>query len=83
MGTLTFDNTWSLFEAIHSKKDIIGNNPKYSTYAPNTRRRIVTLTRSILNIISGNDTTNLLNDVLRPMGVAELHPFTQVCQIYS
>ena len=76
--TITFDNAWSLFEAIYANKGTIGNHRRYSSYAPNTRRTIVTVARGILNVISGADTTNLLNDLLRPMGVAKLYPFDKV-----
>lgn len=79
---IQFDNAWKLFETIYSNKDVIGsNNRKYSNYEKPTRRRIITVARAILTMLSGDDNTNLLNDLLRPMGVAKLYPFNNVMQI--
>ena len=76
--TITFKSAWNLFHNVHKYKNVIGNNRKYSDYQDGSKKKIRVFARSLLNMISGGDMYNLLNDILGPKGVAKLKPFDQV-----
>ena len=76
--TISFSCPWKLFEGVHKYKNVIGQCKSYSQYSESSRDQLRVYARSVLDILSGGDLYPLLNDLLKPEGVAKLHPCDKV-----
>ena len=76
--TINFNSPWGLFEGIHKYRNVIGQCQSYLQYSESSRDQLRVYARSVLDILSGGDFYSLLNDLLKPEGVAKLHPCDKV-----
>ena len=74
---ISFKNTLDLFEKIIDN-DNIKPLSLYSNYSKSYQRKINKITRYLLELLSGNDKYTLIENILRPIGVAKLFPFNKV-----
>ena len=78
-NTLHFNCAWGLFREVYKHRNNIGQCTPYSEYSESTQKVVRNMTKSILDMISGGDTYQLLSELLRPEGVAKLYPCDEVC----